>query len=129
MLAFPPPYRSFLRSLAQLALLLAGPLAPAQVKISPAEAWVLQGGERAFTAARTDGRDAQWAWTLLEGGPGGLLNPNTGLYHAPQHVAGPRACQIQVADLADDVELDADTRVKLDKNAKSKLAYSIFQSW
>ena len=88
------------RALVLLALALAGHRAAAQVTIQPESAYVLHGASRAFTATRTDGRAAQWHWTILEGA-GGRVDPHTGLFQAPQQVSAPTDFRLGVTDSAD----------------------------
>ena len=95
---------AFLRTLLQcgayLALALAGPRALGQVRVTPASAYVLHGASRTFTATRVDQQAALWVWAIEEGA-GGSIDPHTGRFQAPAHVAAPTPFTLRVTDQGD----------------------------
>jgi hypothetical protein len=92
--------RPCLRALAGAALVLAGPLASAQITITPANTNLTQGGTRVFTAVRSDNLNPDWAWSLEGAPPDATINPHTGHFMAPAQVAQPLTYCVRVTDLA-----------------------------
>jgi len=81
-----------------MTLALAGPWAQAQVRVTPHQIGVRTGHTRTFTAARADGSPGHWLWSLEGAPPGAVINPATGAFHAPEHLAAPTAFKVRVAD-------------------------------
>ena len=84
-----------------LLLALVGPTASAQmVTVTPSNAFVMPGAERAFTALRSDGQAAHWVWSIEGPAFGATINHVTGLFHAPQDFPARAKVGIRATDPA-----------------------------
>ena len=92
--------RFLLPALAWTALVVQGPPASAQIRVSPNVILVQQGTAKTLTAERQDHLHAEWLWTLEKGPAGGVINPDTGRYHAPMGVTKFAQFVVRVTDKA-----------------------------